>query len=259
MCRRVREELAEYLRQHHPEATVLREEMGNLVVRLPDGSERTWEMDVVYAAVARLPGMGKDPEGRQAIYRQEAAALLAPAPDNRPLSLATHGDWLRAELVPPAALGEFPPHAGILHNPVPELGLETLYVLQLPKVSRWLTERDLADLGLDLPGLHRLALENLGKSFPGEVVTTALEGSGSALQAQDGFNAARLLLVPERLAPGQELVALVPHQQMLLLLPACSAADPEKLRAGIGEMQCEHHTPLLEAPVRVTREGFAAL
>src|SRR3712207_6839028 len=87
MCRGVREDLTRLLHEQHPEAKVLREEMGNLVLRMPDGSERAWEMAEVYAEVARLPGMGRNPQDRTHVYRNALATLFAPAGDAGPLTL----------------------------------------------------------------------------------------------------------------------------------------------------------------------------
>src|SRR5205085_10145696 len=95
------------------------------------------------------------------------------------------------------------------------------------------------------------------RDFPSDMVANALKGgSGSAIQLADGFDAARLLLVPESLQPGQELVALIPHRDMLLLLPGETADDPNKLREGLRQLECKDHPSLLARPARVTRDGF---
>ena len=78
MCAAVREEMGAFVKSRYPGAEVLREEMGNLIVRAPDGSERLLEMADVYTAVAQLPAMGAEPQARAAIYEQATTALLAP-------------------------------------------------------------------------------------------------------------------------------------------------------------------------------------
>lgn len=233
MCRGIREELTQLLGEDHPDAKVLREEHGNLIVRMPDGSERVWEMEEIYTAVASLPGMGADPVARARVYRDALNALFPPAPIAGPLTLEAHGDRIRPRLVLPEALGELKADGGLLHLPLPELGLEVVYVAGVPPADRLLTEQDRTTLGLDVEALHRRALENLRRDFPGEMLRPALEqGSGSAIQAHDSFDASRLLLIPERLEPGQELVALAPHQDLLLLLPASIREDPKKAGGG---------------------------
>jgi hypothetical protein len=80
--------------------------------------------------------------------------------------------------------------------------------------------------------------------------------SASAIQANDLFNAARLLVLPEFLKPGQELVALIPHRDLLLLAPASLLQDENKLREGMRALDCASHPPLLDRPIRVSSEGF---
>jgi hypothetical protein len=223
---------------------------------MPDGTERVWEMADVYADVARLPGMGADPAQRAAVYRQAGAALLAPAA-GAPLNAETHGAWIKPQLVTPEGPSGVSAGSGLVRLPLEELGLVTVYVLDLPSGGRYLTEGDLAALGLDEAGVHRLALDNLGKAFPREMVSTALSGEGSAVQFNDSFDAARLLLIPDLLEEGQEVIALAPHRDMLLLVPA--EQDPEMLREGLKQLGCEGHPALLDQPVQVTNQGFRLL
>lgn len=254
-CRTVREELAVYVREHCPGAEVLREEMGNLVIRMPDGVERLWEMADLYAEVVRLPGMGGDPPARQALYRRAAAEFFPVAPDaGRPLRREEHGPGIRPQLLRP---DDLPAVEVLVRRPLPELGLDEVFVLHLPVGNRYLTAVDLGDLRLDVEGVHALALENLRKDFPGDMVATARTSeSGSAVQFGDSFDAARLLLIPEHLEPGEAVVALVPHRDLLVLLPAAILEDRANFDQGLAELACEDHPPLLRQGVRVTREGF---
>jgi hypothetical protein len=255
MCRGVREELTQYLQSRYPDAQVLREEKDNLVVRMPGGEERVWEMEDVYVEVARLPGMGADPQDRSRVYEQAVRVLFPPEPITGPLQLEAHGASIKPRLVRAQDGGE-PLPDGAVRTTVPGLPLAEVYVLDRPGDMRYLTERDASDLGLDPEELRRVALENLRKQFPREMVATALEGEGSAVQLNDSFDAARLLLVPECLEPGQEVLALAPHRDMLVLMPAELAEDPENLNEGMKLLGCENHPPLLDRPVRVTPEGF---
>ena len=108
-----------------------------------------------------------------------------------------------------------------------------------------------------MPELHRLALDNLRKDFPQQLVVDALVGErGTVFQAEDFFNAARLLLVPEFLQPNQELIALIPHRDILVLLPGSARQDEGKLRESMRALECGDHPPLLDRPVLVTHSGF---
>jgi hypothetical protein len=250
VCRRVREELTEWAPKRFPGTAVVGEQMGNLVVRLPDGAERIWEMADIYTAVARLPGMGQDPAERARTYEAVAAPLFPALALDGPLSREAHGALIKPRLVPAGEPG------GELRQPVAGLPLEVEYVLDVPP-GRLLTSGDAAELGLDPLGLHQLALENLGKEFPGEMVAEGVSGSnGAALQLGDGSDAARLLLLPQHLKPGQEVLALIPHRDLLLLLPAELRDDPQKLEEGLKLLECDDHPPLLNRPVLVRQNGF---
>lgn len=254
MCRSVREDLREFLKQHYPHVEVLEERQGNLVLRTPDRGELVWELADVYADVAQLSRAGEDVHARTPIYHQSAEKLLAPPLDaEHPLRLDTHGDRIKPQLLRPdevavAVNGELP-----VATEVPGIGLCAAYVVDMPNDPRPLTLQDRERLGLSAEELHRLALANLRKDFPAEMIASALSGEATGIQFADGFDGARLLLIPEFLQEGQALLALAPHRDMLLLVPA--GEDLEKLRQGL-EMLEHHHPPLLRQPVRITAAGF---
>lgn len=244
MCRRVREELTDRAKAELPGVVEVREHMGNLVLRMEDGSERTWEMADIYAEVARLPGMGANPQARQAVYERALTRLR---------TFRFTDGRVRPQLVPLATAQSDP--NGTLYTEIPGLPLAAIYVRADPSGPVVLTRERAPD---DLAELHRQALETLRADFPQDALISALDGgSGSALQLADGYDAARLLLLPSSLPDGEAVVALVPHRDMLLLLPDTIRVDPEKLREGMRMLLEDHgHPPLLKQPVRVTRDGF---
>ena len=255
MCQTVRDELTEFLKANHPEVEVLGERLGNLVVRTKDANEKVFELADVYVAVAQLPGMGKDSAARARIYPHAVRAFFQPALNAQELlAMARHADQIKPLLTRPESLN---PAARALQTPLPALGLVVVYAIDLPNGPRFLDEEDGARLGLGVAELHRAALENLRRDFPRELLVGPLEKeSASAVQANDFYNAARLLVVPELLQPGQELVAMIPHRDLLLLAPASLLRDESKLREGMQALDCTDHPPLLDRPVRVTRDGF---
>lgn len=262
MCRTVRGEIGLYLREQHPEFEVVGERQGNLLVRCRDGAERIWEMADVYAAVGRLPGMGADPAARKGIYAHAVEQLLHPQPDrSQPLSMSTHGDWIRLHLVTEEFHKQAAAPSVLLHTPVPGLdGLLAVYVLDLVDGPYYLSEQDRSLLGIDAAEMHRLALEHLRRDFPRQLVNDVLTGGNpSAIQFQDSFNAARLLLIPEFLQEKEELLALIPHRDMLVLLPAATRQEPNKLDQAMQTLACGNHPRLLDRPVRVTRDGYEVI
>jgi hypothetical protein len=172
--------------------------------------------------------------------------------------LATHGERIKLHLVTAEFYKQAAPPSGAPHTAVPGLpDLLAVYVLDLPGGPRYVSENDRGLLGIDVAEMHRLALEHLRRDFPRQIVSdVAAGGNPSAIQFQDTFNAARLLLIPELLDGDQELIALIPHRDMLLVLPPSMRNDPDKLKQAAETLECADHPPLLDRPVRVTRRGF---
>jgi len=257
VCRRTREELQELLRRDYPGVEVLREERGDLIVR-SGAQEQVWEMADLYSAVAQLPGMGRDPQARQRLYQQAARTMFAPKMEE-PLDRERHGALIKPQLLPPDG-SDGVPVSPIQSAELPGLGLKLGYVVDVPGGPRYLTEQDRMTLGLSPRELHDLALTNLARDFPRDLIIQPLRANtGSAIQFSDGFDAARLLLLPGYLQAGEAVLAFVPHRDMLMLLPEAMQEDPERFRQGLQLLACDGHPPLLRQPVRVTSTGFQLL
>jgi hypothetical protein len=247
MCRTVRDELSRELETHYPGVQLTWQPQGNLELRAANGGPRVIDMADVYVAVGRLPGMGRDPAARATIYQRVLDT-------SGPLVSSAHGQRIKPLLIPGQFLNPAVPGP---QTPIPGLGLVVVYALDLPGNPRFLLEQDRDELGIEVPELHRLALDNLRQDFPQRLVVDAVAGeSGTAFQAADFFNAARLLLVPEFLQPDQELIALIPHRDILVLLPGSARQDEGKLRESLRALQCGDHPPLLDRPVLATHSGF---
>jgi hypothetical protein len=247
MCRTVRDELSRFLESNYSGVQLTWQPQGNLELRAANRGPRIIDMADVYAAVGRLPGMGRDPAGRARIYQQVLET-------GGPLVLSAHGKRIKPLLIPRQYLNPAIPSP---QTPIPNLGLVVVYALDLPGNPRFLLEQDRDELGIEVPELHRLALDNLRKDFPQQLVVDAVAGErGTAFQAEDFFNAARLLLVPEFLQPNQELIALIPHRDILVLLAGSVRQDEGKLRESMRALECGDHPPLLDRPVLVTHSGF---
>jgi hypothetical protein len=247
MCRTVREELSTCLKSNYPDAQLSWQPLGNLDVSTANGGHRVIDMADVYVAVGRLPGMGRDPAARARIYQDVLDR-------SGPLALFSHRSRIKPRLIPKQFLNA---EVSGPRTPLPGLGLFVVYALDLPGNPRFLLEQDCKELGTETPELHQIALENLRKDFPRQLVVDAVAGEqGTAFQSNDLFNAARLLLVPEFLEPNQELIALIPHRDILVLLPGRVRQDEGKLRESMRALECSGHPPLLDRPVLVTQSGF---
>jgi hypothetical protein len=79
----------------------------------------------------------------------------------------------------------------------------------------------------------------------------------AAIKMMDSFDAARLLIVPEQLREGEELIALIPDRDTLTLVAVPKDGDWGPLRKLARVPDSEHL--LLDRPVRVRRGGFEAV
>jgi hypothetical protein len=105
--------------------------------------------------------------------------------------------------------------------------------------------------------LHERALANLRRSFPALVVRSVAETRQvSAIRAGDSFDATRLLLVPGELQEGEELAALIPDRETLVLAPPPDDGDWGALRKLARTSAASPYT-LCDRPLRVTRRGIS--
>ena len=248
----VRRELLEVLAAEAPGVEVVEEAPGALRLRLPGGGQGVAYLDRLYADVAKL-GTGATLEDRREVYRHWAATVRESSAAGEKLSLESHGPRVLPRIVPPAFFQELPPDAAIPHTLLDETGLAVAYVLDHEHSVAYLTREHLEELGLDRAGAHALALENLAARTEGELLRQALASDGVAVvRTGDSYDAARLLLVPTLLPPGQSRLAAVPDRDTLVLMPPELDLDgARKVAHTAGDR------PLFDRPLRVSQSGFA--
>jgi uncharacterized protein YtpQ (UPF0354 family) len=120
----------------------------------------------------------------------------------------------------------------------------------------YLSSSQLAELGLDSAAALKIAKENLGRSFDSALVRSTVEKPNlNVVKALDTYDAARLLLVPALLKPGEALAAMIPDRDTLVLAQAPKDDNWDGLtklaRNAAGD-------PLFRKPIFVTSEGFSA-
>jgi hypothetical protein len=204
---------------------------------------------------AGLAGMRSQEQQKAAIRDFVDNALAAPPQD--PLNLLRDGDRLMPRLFPSEALHQAPAAGPLPCRRSGLPGLVIAYVLDSERAVMYLTAKHLEELQLDIEALHVRAMENLRRSFAGARVRHALEqGSVQVVKTGDSFDATRILLVPEHLEAGEELLAVIPDRETLAFT-RIEGADLVGL-CKLARIPASPHT-LLDRPVRITREGFATL
>lgn len=248
----VRRQLLETLRRAYPDLRVANENQTRILLRSEAFGEVEVRLHSLYWQIARAPAA----EAREEAIRRFCSALHEHAASGGRLSLDRHGARLLPRLLPLSMLESLPPDATPPHLPLGAGGLAVTYVLDSAHSVAYLTPAQLRELGLTVDALHDLAMENLERTFPEEALRDVLSGKSLVLVRKlDGHDAARVLCVPRRLAPGQAVAALVPDVNTLALAPVPADGDWSELRkacvAGEGK-------PVLNRPLRVTCEGFEA-
>ena len=248
----IRRLLLDLLRRAYPDLRVARESEARLLLRSEAFGEVEVRLRNLYWQAAQAP----NPEAREQVVRRFCAALHEHAALGGRLTLERHGARLLPRLVPSSMFEDLPPEAVPPHLPLGAGSLAVAYVLDSPNSVAYLTPAQLRELGLTVDALHDLAMANLDRTFPDEALRDVLAGKGLVLVRKlDGHDAARVLCVPGRLGPGQAVAALVPDVNTLALAPIPADGDWSELRKACAPGDGK---PVLNRPLRVTREGFEA-
>lgn len=257
--RSARREFIAYLGTAAPKITLVREKPDRLVLRLENGEEGTFFLHNYYRQMADA---GQDESARREVMARFVQMLRQTA--QSPLSGNAEADQarLRPRIMPadfvtaanPAAQGQAAP---LPHTPLKGTGLVAVYVLDSPSHVTYVTADMMEELGLSREQLHERALANLRPSLPRSAARQSLEKpSLSVFKTMDSYDAARLLLVPEHLEPGETLAACIPDRDTLVLCPAPADGNWDGMRKlalnNAGD-------PLLRLPLRVTRDAIEVM
>jgi hypothetical protein len=194
----IRRKVLDELGRAYPDLRVVEEGVAVLKLASPKMGEIELRLGGLYAQCAQA----KDDAARDALVRRFLASLHENAAALGTLSMAEHGDRLLPRLAPADFLRELPKGAALPHRPLGDTGLLIVYVIDRPRSVEYVSDAHLKELGIDAEALHARAMDNLRK---------IADARG------DGHDAARLLLVPERLAPGTSTTAAVPDANTLAL------------------------------------------
>jgi hypothetical protein len=246
----VRSRFVQYLRAHHPEVEVLEVHRDHLIVRTPSMSGRV-NLATLYEQVAEA----RDASGEEEAFRDYAAALLEHDEiGTQALSLKRHGDHLLPHLARPEILNEVPAGHSLCHREVEPLGLILTYVVQGEYSFRYVTDADLKKLGITADQLHERAMANLRKRSLRDIVRRVVEERAMVnVAVGGGTDATRILLLPEYLRPGEEVAAMIPDRDTLIVMPA-PPADKWGMMAGATPPDSDKL--LTDRCIRVTCDGL---
>jgi hypothetical protein len=170
----------------------------------------------------------------------------------------------RSKILPRLVTAEFVARANaeneLPHRPLGGTGLFVAYVEDGENSVRFVMGPLVEEICLDEAGLYELALANLGKTlnFGDSKFRESLRKPNiTTIKCMDSFDAARLLLLPQHLEPGEAIVALVPDRDTLTLLPVPADGNWARI-AELAKVPAGEHL-LLDRPLKVTRDGFEVI
>ena len=252
--RQVRRQFLELLRSEHPDLEIIQLRSRGVKFRSEAIGKGEFFFARLYTAIAELGD--DDDEAREPVYRAFLATLNEGI--EWTLNLETHGNQLLPRIMESVRFEGVPDDKQPLSRPLDKTDLCVAFVLDSDQSVRYLTPRNLKDLGVTLDDLHERALSNLRNRSSLQALRAALdEGELMMINKSDSYDAARLLLVPECLADGESLAAVIPDRDTLALLPVPHDDDWSAIRnmartPASNRLIC--HDPLL-----VTRDGIVRM
>jgi len=242
----LRGELRAYLAEQRPDLTVIRETADLLVLQDAEGKDAA----TLYLHRLYREASG-DPSARRELFDKLVGAL-AEAEASQRLDPAE----LRRRVMPRIVNAAFLEGLRDLPREIPAValgveGLFVVFVLDSPNSVAYLASDRLGDLGLDAPAALALAKQNLARSFDAALPRQAVSRRDVyVVKTLDTYDAARLLLVPDHLEPGETLVAMIPDRDTLVLAQLPDDGDWSSLHriAKSASAEALHPRPLLVTP-----------
>jgi hypothetical protein len=263
--RTVREELVAYLTAHVPEVTIAAVRPDRLELRWAgagDDDGATFYLTRIYHQLAdvREPDAASATAARDEIFAVVAKTLRDTMKGLDGIDAATELANVMPRLMADLDVASYQARVAAGGKTLPSLpsgvdGLSIVFVLDRETAVAYLTDDLLAKLELTPAQALDVARTNLARTFGREVVREAVASQNvNVIKSCDTFDAARLLLVPGYLEPGESLVALVPDRDTLVLTGPPPDGDWTGLRklarAAAGD-------PLCTEPLVVTADGIA--
>jgi hypothetical protein len=263
--RAAREELVAYLATHAPEVTVAAVHPNRLELRLAEpGADgvATFFLFNTYQQLAAVsePDAAAATAARHAIFDVVVQSIRESLKGLDGLEAATERANVLPRLLDDAALASMRGRLASSGKALPSMpsgvaGLSVVFVLDRPTTVAYLTEDLLAQLELTPAEALDVARANLARTFGRDVVRQAVGSRNvNIIKSCDTFDAARLLLVPGYLEPGESLVALVPDRDTLVLTAPPADGDWAPLRQLARANACDR---LWAEPLVVTADGIA--
>lgn len=248
----IQQEVVDHLARTLPGLSLAENKPGEIKLRNASGEEATMFMDNLIPAVRASRGRPRD---RARIYDEFTRPLARYAGVTQEAPIGSQTDRIMPRLVHREYLDNMGP-AGPVHRRLGESPLHVAYVLDEEASVRFLVERDLADLGMTIDQVDALAMKNFRPRLPEKAFRDIMERAGKAtiISEGDSYDASRLLLMMDRLGPGEALAVAVPDRDTLVVVPNPSEGAWPALEKVAAEPRSSR--VILSRPLRVTSTGI---
>ena len=248
----IQREVVAHLKLALPTLKVVEEKPRELKLAGPDDQEATMFLDNLIVAVNASRGRAED---RERIYEEFSRPLRVFAGVETRPSVTAQTEKILPRLVHREYL-ESMGEAAVLNRRLGETPLHVAYVVDEEASVRFITDKDLEELGMSAEQLDELAMKNFRPKLPEGAYRDIMERVGKAtiLSEGDSFDATRLLLVMERLEPGEVIAAAVPDRDTLVIVPRPEEGTWEKLETVAATPRSSR--VILGRPLRVTSLGI---
>jgi len=244
-----RKEYIKYIKMNNPNIEIVLETEMMLKIKL-GSKEIDHNLYNFYNVLARVKD--KSPKGKQDIYDQTYNVLLDVLLKDDHF-FKNSQDNVLPRILSESTLSQIANYETICYKKLDAIGLVVVYVIDSPNSVIYVTTQILEDINLKEEDLYGIALANLDKNFPQEVVRMTLEKNKmNIISFSDTYDAARLLLLPKYIPEGSQLIAQIPDRDMLILIPYKEDFNNTKPET-IGKT---NENPILSASLLVSRAGF---
>lgn len=242
-----------YVARERPQWRVGGVKSGWLLIELSEDNPAELSVDRIRIAAGKGPENGKE---CQEIFRQFVSILDEAARKPVPLTLEADSARLWPRIVSDSSHNQLKQRLTPVSRRIHELGLWVVYAVDSEYSVSFLSEKQLAQLGIDEEQLYAIALKNLAKDRFGEIVR-AVHGGNKAVNCKSGdsYDAARLLLIPDCLEDGQAIAACIPDRDTLIICPEPKNEQGWATLAKVAKIPDSDHL-IVDRPIRVTRKGF---
>jgi len=250
---KIAKEYIAYIRNKHPEITIIRLNKNSLTLKFESGDEVEGFFENIYHSCANV----NTTEARQTVYEKFITGLLEGPKNNEFISLATHGSKIMPRLAPRAILADLNKSGEAPCRSFAGTGLIITYVIDYPNSVAYISGKQLEELDITEDSLYQLAMTNLAQRFSEQVVFDVLEKKTiSVIKTMDSYDATKILLLPQYLPEDAEIVALIPDRDTLAITTIPADGDWSGLKKLAGTAAGR---PLFKFPLLVRRTGFTVI